>query len=59
MKIAVIVSDATAMMHTRADLDRWVKVFELPEEIASYINTATKNSDFTTVSFATIDEEQP
>ena len=56
MKIAVIVSDATAMVHTGAELDRRVRVFDLPQEVAEYI--ARNKGQYETVSLALVDEEQ-
>lgn len=57
MKIAVIVSDAAAMIHTGAELHRVVRVFELPQEIADYITKGNAGS-YSTVSLAVV-EEQP
>ena len=55
MKIAIIASDATAMVHTGAELYRKVRVFDLPQEIADYIATANTGS-YSTVSLAIVDE---
>ena len=58
MKIAVIVSDATAMVHTGAELHRTVRTFELPSEIADYITTKNAEGSYTTISLAVVDEQQ-
>jgi hypothetical protein len=56
MKIAVVVSDATAMIHTGAELHRTVRVFDLPEEISDYIAKANESGSYTTVSLAIVTE---
>lgn len=58
MKIAVIVSDATAMMHTGADMEREVCVFEMPEKMAEYIRLCGAGS-YTTISLALVKELKP
>jgi hypothetical protein len=55
MKIAVIVSDATAMVHTGAELYRTVRVFDLPKNISDYIAQANSGS-YTTISLSVVDE---
>lgn len=57
MKIAVILSDATAMMHTGADLDRTVRVFDMPPEMAKFIESRAPQS-YVTVAFAIVEEPQ-
>ena len=57
MKLAVIVSDATAMVHTGAELYRKVRVFDLPAEVAAYIAEANATGSYTTVSLAVVDEQ--
>lgn len=56
MKIAVIVSDATAMVHTGAELFRTVRTFDLPSEIADYIAIKNAEGSYTTISLAVVDE---
>jgi len=56
VKIAVIVSDATAMVHTGAELHRTVRVFDLPPNIADYIDQANRTGSYTTVSLAIVTE---
>lgn len=56
MKIAVIVSDATAMIHTGAELHRMVRTFELPREISDYIAAKNKDGSYTTISLAVVDD---
>jgi len=59
MKMAVIVSDATAMIHTGAELYRTVRVFDLPAEIASYIAEKNLSGSYTTISLSVVDERPP
>ena len=59
MKIAVIVSDATAMIHTGAELYRKVRVFDLPDDIADYIAKANASGSYTTISLAVVEEPTP
>jgi len=37
MRAAVIISDATHMMHTGAPLQQRVRVFDLPDDMAQFI----------------------
>lgn len=55
MKIAVIVSDATAMTFTGADLERRVAVFNAPADLAEFVRLA-ELSAYATVSLAIVKE---
>lgn len=54
MRIAVIVSDATAQASAGLDMERSFRVFDCPPEIAEYINN--RAGPFTTVTIAIEDE---
>lgn len=58
MKIAVIVSDATAMIHTGAELHRVVRTFKLPQEVSDYISAKSAEGSYTTISLALVDEQE-
>jgi hypothetical protein len=57
MQIAVIVSDATAMMHTGAELERRVAVFEAPADLAEFVGLA-ELSAYATVTLAIVKEKK-
>ena len=48
MKLYVTIADATAMMHTGADIERRTKSFDLPQEVVDFIAKADK------ITYATI-----
>lgn len=50
MQIAVIVADATHAVHVGGEVVRTVRMFELPEEISSYIRS--QEGGYVTVSLA-------
>lgn len=54
MKAVVIISDATDMMHTGADLEKRYREFDLPADVEKFIRAA--EGKFATVSFALRDE---
>lgn len=58
MKLAVIVHDARDSVHIGGRAETTVKVFELPPEVVKYIEAA-KRWEYTTVTLAVTDEDQP
>ena len=54
MKIAVIISDASGMAQAGLDVERCVKVFDMPPEMQAHIERAT--NPYISVSFAMVDE---
>lgn len=54
LRVAVIISDATHMVHVGADLDRRVRVFDLPDETAAFIRR--NRGEYVTVSLALVEE---
>lgn len=56
MKIAVIISDATHMIHAGLDVTRTTRVFDMPPEMAKYIEANKR--EYVTVSFATVDDKE-
>lgn len=54
MKIAVIVSDAAGAVHAGLDVTRSTRVFDLPPDMARYIET--NSQQYMSVSFAIVDE---
>lgn len=54
MKIAVITSDFGAALHMGADVTREVVTFELPDDVAAYIQS--QQSECTTVTLAIVKE---
>ena len=55
MKIAVIYEDATAKVHTGAALERTVRVFDMPPDMADWVTKATQSS-YATCTFALVEE---
>lgn len=55
MRAAVIVSDATHMMHTGAPLQQRVRVFDLPDDMAQFI----KGNESAYVTFTIALEDEP
>jgi hypothetical protein len=55
VKIAVIISDATGLINAGLDVDRFVRNFEMPEDMCKYI--ASRIGPYKTVTFALVDEE--
>lgn len=53
MQIAVIVSDASGMVHAGLDTERTVRIFELPEEISNYIDS--KSGEYVSISFSLVE----
>lgn len=57
MKLAVIVSDANHLINVGGEIDRTVKMFELPAEIADYIaKFLNGNSGYVSVSLGLGDD---
>jgi hypothetical protein len=56
VKLAVIVNDSSAMIHTGADMDRTVRVFEMPPEVAEFIGKVTHS--YCTVSLAIVTDPE-
>ena len=56
MKMAVIVSDYSLLCNVGGELERQVKVFDLPDEIAEYIKT-WQAGKWSNCSLALVDEE--
>ena len=50
LRVAVIISDATHMVNTGADLDRRVRVFDLPDEVSAFIRR--NQGEYTTIALA-------
>jgi len=56
MKIAVIISDATGLINAGLDTERFVRNFEMPEDMRKYI--ARRIGPYKTVTFALVDEAE-
>lgn len=54
MKIAVIISDATGLINAGLDTERFVRNFEMPDDMFKYILSHIK--PYATVTFALVDE---
>lgn len=54
MKVAVIVSDFGAAANIGGDVERTVRTFDLPPEVAEYI--AAKRGQWTTVTLAVAED---
>jgi len=52
MRMAVIVSDAVHMVNAGGELERTVRMFDLPDEIAAYIRKQRANSGYVSISLA-------
>ena len=50
LRVAVIISDAAHMINTGADLDRRVRVFDLPDDVSAFIRR--NQGDYVTVALA-------
>lgn len=56
IKIAVIITDARGQIHAGLDVEKFVKVFELSEDISKYI--INNNKEYISVSFALVEEDK-
>jgi len=56
MKIAVIITDATGLVNAGLDVERTVKAFDMPVEMAEYIRVS--ENSFSSVSFAIMKDTQ-
>lgn len=54
MKLGIITTNAEGFIHAGIDIERAVKVFELPEEIAEYI--AQHSGQYKSVSLVVVEE---
>jgi hypothetical protein len=56
VKIAVVVNDMGAALHMGADVQVTVRVFDVPDDMARYVEKANGSGE-STVTFALVDEE--
>lgn len=58
MKLVVIVADACHVINAGGELERSARVFDMPDDIRRYIETAHENT-YASVSLAITDDAQP